>query len=201
MKWFVIIIVMGGLIIAGEACQQDSPKRAASVASKSKNDDAAESRAAFLAVYPVFMHPRCMNCHPVGDQPLQGDDSHIHSMNIQRGDDGRGVYALKCANCHQLKNLPGDHMPPGHPDWHLPPANMKMVFQGKSPAELARQMKDPKLNGGKSFEELIHHISADSLVIESGWNPGNGRAKVPMPHDEFAAKFREWIEKGAAIPE
>ena len=38
----------------------------------------AESRAAFLAAYKVFMHPRCMNCHPKGDAPLQGDDSHVH---------------------------------------------------------------------------------------------------------------------------
>jgi hypothetical protein len=31
------------------------------------------------------MSPRCMNCHPAGDVPLQGDDSHIHTMLPQRG--------------------------------------------------------------------------------------------------------------------
>jgi hypothetical protein len=29
---------------------------------------------------------------------------------------------------------------------------MRMVFQGKTPAELARQLKDPKQNGGKTLE-------------------------------------------------
>jgi len=92
-------------------------------------------------------------------------------------------------------------MPPGHPEWHLPPANMRMVFQGKSPAELARQLKDPKQNGGKTLEEILHHVSHDSLVMESGWNPAEGKSKPPLAHAEFAAKMREWIEKGAAIPD
>jgi hypothetical protein len=29
-------------------------------------------------------------------------------------------------------NTPGLNMPPGKPKWHLPPADMKMVFEGKS---------------------------------------------------------------------
>ncbi len=77
---------------------------------------------------------------------------------------------------------------------------MRMVFQGKSPAELARQLKDPKLNGGKTLEQIIHHVAEDSLVL-TGWNPAEGHAKPPLSHAEFAAKMREWIEKGAAIPE
>jgi hypothetical protein len=162
-------------------------------------NDAAESRAAFLAVYKVLMHPRCMNCHPAGDVPLQGDDSRPHVQNVQRGTDGKGKYALKCANCHQDVNLPGEHMPPGNPNWHLPPAKMRMVFEGKTPAELARQLKDPKQNGGKTLEQLIAHVSEDKLVLW-GWEPGDGRTKPPLSHAEFARKFREWVEKGAAEP-
>ena len=60
-----------------------------------------------------------MNCHPSGDAPLQGDDSHIHTMNVQRGIDGHGLYALKCQNCHQAENTPGLHAPPGNPKWAL----------------------------------------------------------------------------------
>src|SRR5947208_2831620 len=55
-----------------------------------------EAQQAFLDAYKVFMHPRCMNCHPVGDAPLQGDDSHIHVQNVKRGPEGKGKYALKC---------------------------------------------------------------------------------------------------------
>jgi hypothetical protein len=162
--------------------------------------DAAASRAAFLEAYKVLTHPRCMNCHPSGDRPLQGDDSHAHSQNVQRGADGKGKYALKCANCHQLANLPGENMPPGNPNWHLPPPQMRMVFQGKSPAELARQLKDPKLNGGKTLEQLLHHVTEDKLVL-GGWEPGDGRTRPPLSHAEFVRKMREWVEKGAAVPE
>ena len=86
-----------------------------------------------------------MNGHPKGDAPLPGEDSHLHTQNVLRGSDGKGPFAMKCANCHQFKNLPGENMPPGHPEWHLPPVNMRMVFEGKTPGQLARQLKDPKL--------------------------------------------------------
>jgi hypothetical protein len=159
-----------------------------------------DSRSAFLEAYKVFMHPRCMNCHPSGDVPLQGDDSHPHAQNVKRGPDGKGLYALKCANCHQYTNLPGENMPPGNPNWHLPKPEIPLVFQGKSPAELARQMKDPKQNGGKTLEQLLQHVSEDKLVL-GGWDPGDGRTKPPLTHEEFVAKMREWVEKGAAVPE
>jgi hypothetical protein len=35
-------------------------------------EDHSRARAAFMKAYPVFMHPRCLNCHPAGDTPLQG---------------------------------------------------------------------------------------------------------------------------------
>ena len=157
-----------------------------------------ESAEAFKEAYKVLMHPRCMNCHPSGDAPLQGDDSHIHTQNVTRGKDGKGVYAMKCSNCHQKENTAGLNMPPGNPNWHLPPANMKMVFQGKTPAQLATQFKDRKLTG-KTLQEMLHHVEEDKLVL-GGWDPGEGRTKPPLSHAEFAAKFREWIEKGAVIP-
>jgi hypothetical protein len=172
---------------------------AAGRAAASRKDDAG-AREAFLAAYKVFMHPRCMNCHPAGDVPLQGDDSHLHAQNVRRGPDGKGKYALKCANCHQQANLPGENMPPGNPNWHLPPPEMRMVFQGKTPGELARQLEDPRQNGGKTLEQLMHHVSEDKLVL-GGWDPGDGRTKPPLTHAEFVRKMREWVEKGAAAPE
>ena len=93
------------------------------------NKDSVESVKAFMEVYKVLMSPRCMNCHPSGDIPLQGDDSHLHTMFPKRGKEGKGLYAMKCTNCHQPENTVGIHMPPGSPEWHLPPATMKMVFQ------------------------------------------------------------------------
>jgi hypothetical protein len=198
------ILVLGGTIALGVCFRPPQQTAGANLpvtsgSSARIGDDAAASRTAFLEAYKVLMHPRCMNCHPAGDAPLQGDDSHVHAQNVQRGPDGKGKYALKCANCHQLANLPGLNMPPGNPNWHLPPPEMKMVFQGKSPRELARQLKDRKLNGNKSPEEIMQHIAKDKLVI-SCWNPGDGRTKPPIPHDEFVRKMREWVDRGAAEP-
>lgn len=162
------------------------------------NKDSIESVKAFMQVYKVLMSPRCMNCHPAGDVPLQGDDSHLHTMFPKRGKDGKGVYAMKCGNCHQPETLPGLHKPPGNPNWHLPPADMKMVFQGKTPRQLARQLVDPKQNGNKSKEKLLEHAH-DALVI-AGWNMGEGRKAPPMSHEEFVKVWTTWIQKGAYAP-
>jgi hypothetical protein len=161
--------------------------------------DSVASVQAFMGVYKVLMSPRCMNCHPAGDAPLQGDDSHIHTMNVQRGIDGHGLYALKCQNCHQAQNTPGLHTPPGNPKWALPPADMRMVFQGRTPRQLAKQLLDPKQNGGKTKQQLIDHATSDGIVL-GGWNPGEGRTLPPMSHAGFAKLFKTWIDKGAYLP-
>lgn len=162
------------------------------------NKDSVESVQAFMKVYKVLMSPRCMNCHPSGDSPLQGDDSHLHKMMPKRGQDGKGLYAMKCMNCHQPSNTAGVHTPPGNPNWKLPPANMKMVFQGRSPRQLARQIIDPKQNGNKTKEKLLEHAH-DALVL-AAWNPGEGRTLPPMSHEEFVKAWNTWINKGAYAP-
>jgi hypothetical protein len=158
------------------------------------------SRAAFLEVYRVLTSPRCQNCHPAGDTPLQGDDSHVHLQNVKRGKDGRGVYGMRCDTCHQTKNLSGEHMPPGNPKWSLPSPEQKMVFVGRSPAELCRQLRDPKQNGGRTLAALLDHVANDDLV-GWGWNPGDGRTLPPLSRVETAAQMKVWVEGGAACPD
>ena len=162
------------------------------------NKDSVESVKAFMQVYSVLMSPRCMNCHPAGDIPLQGNDSHLHSMLPQRGKDGKGIYAMKCANCHQPTNLDGNAKPPGHPDWHLPPANMKMIFEGRTPNQLAKQLVNPKTNGNKTLQQLMDH--ADDGLVKTSWNMGEGRTPPPLTHEEFKKAWITWIQKGAYAP-
>ena len=190
-----VLVLTAAFVGAATLVVRTGPAAGARAAEK----DDAGARAAFLDVYKVLMHPRCMNCHPSGDVPLQGDDSHLHLQNVKRGVDGKGKYALKCANCHQDTNLIGANLPPGNPTWHLPTKKMPLVFQGKSPRELADQLKDPRRNGGKALDQLVEHVTHDKLVLWA-WERGNGRTKPPLSHDEFAKKFREWVEKGAASP-
>ncbi len=173
---------------------------AVSLSARPPKQDTEASRAAFLQIYRVLTSPRCQNCHPAGDAPLQGDDSHEHLQNVKRGKDGHGVYGMRCDTCHQTKNLAGEHMPPGNPKWSLPLPEQKMVFVGRSPAELCRQLQDPKQNGGRTLAMLLDHISNDELV-GWGWNPGDGRTLPPLTRVETAAQMKVWVEGGAACPE
>jgi hypothetical protein len=168
---------------------------------KAENDgkDSIASVRAFMDVYKVLMSPRCMNCHPSGDIPLQGDDSHLHTMSPRRGIDGKGVYAMKCANCHQPANTPGLHTPPGNPKWHLPPADMKMVFQGKTPKELALQIMDYKRNGHKNKEQLLEH--ARDTLVKAAWHMGEGRMPPPLTYEAFLTAWDSWINKGGVAPQ
>jgi len=184
------------------------------VFAQSRNE--AHARAAFMEAFKVFSHPRCVNCHPAGDAPLQGEDSRPHtSLRLRRGSDGQGVFAIKCGNCHQAQNQPGLHMPPGapyplkdgaedqahrgEPRWHLPPAATPMVFEKRMPGQLCRQLLDKTKNGGLTPEQLVHHVNTDPLVLW-GWNPGEGRNAPPISHAEFVHKVQEWIDKGRACP-
>ena len=160
--------------------------------------DSIASVKAFEKVYTVLMSPRCVNCHPVGDIPLQGDYSHIHKMFPKRGEDGKGLYAMKCANCHQSENTKGTHAPPGAANWHLPPANMKMVFEGRSAYQLAKQLVDKKQNGNKDMKKLLEH--ADDGLVLSGWKPAEGHSLPPLSHNEFKKAWTTWIENGAYAP-
>lgn len=187
-----ILLVLG----FATAIAQPSNKKAKAIADKRTE----ESKVAFLKAYSVFMHPRCMNCHPNGDVPLQGDDSHLHAQNVQRGIDGKGIYALKCKNCHQDANLAGLNMPPGSPNWALPPMKHRMVFQGQSARELALHFKNSDFTGFKNLDDMIRHVEKEPLVIHS-FIPLEGRSTIAMSHVEFVAAVKEWIAKGAAIPD
>jgi hypothetical protein len=162
------------------------------------NKDSVESVKAFMDVYKVLTSPRCMNCHPAGDVPLQGDDNRLHNMTPQRGSDGKGIYAMKCSNCHQPTNIAGLNTPPGNPNWHLPPANMKMIFQGRTANQLAKQLVNPKTNGNKTMQQLIAH--ADDGLVKAGWDPGEGRTVPPMSYEEFKKAWITWIKSGAYAP-
>jgi hypothetical protein len=162
-----------------------------------QGDDAAAA-AAFEKMVPVLRHPRCMNCHSVGDFPRQGDDSHRHTMQVHRGPDGHGVNAVKCSTCHQDHNLVGLHMPPGAPDWELPTPAMPMIWEGLSDRQLCELFKDPKRNGNRTVEQIVEHMHTPLVLW--GWAPGDGRTPIPTPQDNFLLNVQEWVAKGAACP-
>jgi cytochrome c5 len=156
---------------------------------------------AFGVVQKVLQHPRCQNCHIPGDAPLQFDQGFVHAQNVRRGPEGKGARGLACATCHSTENPPasyGAHMPPGAPNWQLPPPEHKMVFIGLSGGELCRQLKNKAENGGRDLAALREHLD-DELVLW-GWHPGVGRAPVDVPHAELVAAFEQWAAAGAPCP-
>ena len=158
---------------------------------------------AFSTVQAVFQHPRCRNCHIPGDQPLQYDAGLPHAMGVVRGPDGHGRQGPRLHHLPQHANLPasyGAHAPPGAPHWALPKPDQKMAWIGLPAGEVCAMLKDKSRNGGRDFDKLIEHVSADSLVLW-GWHPGGNRAPVSVPHDEFVAKFKQWAAAGGPCPE
>jgi hypothetical protein len=159
-------------------------------------DPAQRSAALFVEAGKVLQHPRCVNCHPAGDRPLQGDRGALHEPWVRRGPDGFGAPGLRCSTCHQAANYDAVRMP-GHPKWHLAPA--EMAWEGRSLAQICEQIKDPERNGGHDLKHIVEHMANDSLV-GWGWRPGAGRQPAPGTQAEFGALFKAWAETGAVCP-
>jgi hypothetical protein len=187
------IIVLGSALLCCLAAAEPPSKNNSAASPASRNGSL------FTAFAPVLRHPRCMNCHSTGDFPRQGDDGHPHAMEVRRGAEGHGVTAEKCTTCHQDHNLAGAHLPPGAPNWGLPPASTPMIWQGLSDGQICQSIKDPKRNKNRNLDQLVEHLTEDKLVMWA-WNPGEGRTAVPMSHDEFAAKVKQWQAAGAPCP-
>lgn len=190
-----IIIVSAGIAFSADAPAPASGlKPAASFAGIADND--ARAVALFNEAAKVITHPRCVNCHPATNRPLQGDDMHPHEPPVVRGPDGFGAIGMRCTTCHGQANFdPGGV--PGNPRWHLAP--IEMAWVGKSVSDICAQIKDTERNGGMSMDELVHHMAEDELV-GWGWKPGKGRTPAPGTQEEFGALIKAWADAGAACP-
>jgi hypothetical protein len=160
------------------------------------SDRDARSRALFLEASRVLFHPRCVSCHPSDDSPRQRDATALHDPPVTRGDDDRGVPAMRCASCHQDKNLELARVP-GAPDWHLAPKSM--AWMGRTPTAVCAQIKDPARNGGRTLAKIADHAANDA-VVAWGWAPGHGRTPAPGSQAIFGALVAAWIDSGAACP-
>jgi len=162
------------------------------------SDEAARSIALFAEAGKVLTHPRCVNCHPAGDRPLQGnvEARRLHQPPVARGPDGHGTASMRCAMCHKEANYEPAGVP-GHPHWHLAPR--EMAWQNKTLGEICVQIKDPARNGGRSLEALLGHMASDSLVGWA-WAPGFNREPAPGTQKKFGDLIEAWMKTGAVCP-
>jgi len=183
--------VRRGLLLLLVACASPRPEQPPPA-----QDRAERSRALFLQASRVFLHPRCVNCHPDGDSPHQGMEARLHDPPVLRGVADEGVVGMRCDSCHQEHNLELARVP-GAPHWHLAPRFM--AWEGKSPRQICEQMKDPQRNGSRTLSQIVEHNAHDKLVAW-GWSPGHGREPAPGTQEELGKLVAAWVESGAECP-
>ena len=164
---------------------------------RASNGAAQRGAEEFTPIAQVLKSPRCLNCHPVGNAPRQGDERRLHDFGVTRGPDDHGAPGLTCDGCHQDANQEESGVP-GARNWHLAP--LRMGWEGLTDSELCRVLLDPYKNGGRSVADIVHHITEDPL-INWAWQPGGERTPPPIPRTEFNELVRSWAAKGAACPQ
>ncbi|HEX4557355.1 MAG TPA: Isoquinoline 1-oxidoreductase subunit [Xanthobacteraceae bacterium] len=201
---FICALLAATSLPGGVAQPQTANELRSPAAFANISDPAERSRALFAEAAKVLTSPRCMNCHPAGDHPLQGADHHPHQPPVQRGPEGAGVPGTPCSACHTSQNvdlLPGEvasyRSIPGHPRWQLAPR--EMAWEGKTIGEICRQIKDRSRNGGRDLAQIREHVAKDDLVAY-GWHPGTGRAPAPGTQEQAGELIQAWIDTGAECP-
>jgi hypothetical protein len=195
----VILVAIAALltsVFSGRAVAHNSEALATPESFAAINDTAARSAALFTEAGKVLTHPRCVNCHPAGDRPRQGDDRRLHQPPVEGGADGFGLPAMRCPICHQPANFEPSRVP-GDPAWHLAPRDM--AWEGKTLGQICAQIKDPARNGGRSLDEIVHHVGADHLVGWA-WAPGGDRRPAPGTQMQAGALLDAWVKTGAVCP-
>jgi hypothetical protein len=200
---FMVLALLGALpveTVSGESKPQSHELLKGVANFQTFPDRAERSRAIFAEIGRLINHPRCMNCHPAGDHPLQGTDQHEHRPRVFRSDGDH--MATNCAECHTEHNVTLQEAAsyqsiPGNPRWGVAP--LSMAWQNKSLGDICRQLKDVDRNGGRTLALLQEHVAKDDLVGWA-WSPGVGREPAPGSQEEAGRLVQAWIDNGAECP-
>jgi len=215
MNWKLLVTGVGvaclfvgaGMALTSASIAQDAAGNGSSLKPAASFQAIADQRERSLALFAeagkVIQHPRCVNCHPATDRPLQNMAMRPHEPPVFRGEGGMGLPGMNCTTCHGAENVAVVGQAetlksiPGNPLWHLAP--IEMAWEGKTLGQICQQIKDPARNGGKTMPELVEHMAHDELV-GWGWNPGEGREPVPGTQQGFGEIFQAWVDSGAVCP-
>ena len=89
------IVMLTGVVVCAEQPSAERPKLKPPEDFAQIADQKERSLALFNEAAKVITHPRCVNCHPAGDRPLQGEDGHPHLPLVVRGP----AWALARSRC------------------------------------------------------------------------------------------------------
>ncbi len=196
---FAAVLAAGPLMAAGDEITIDPPAEG--------SVSVEEGLAAWERIYQVASHPRCANCHVgASDQPMWSGPSYgrtrAHGMGIRAGDSRIGAETIPCRTCHVTNDVGGNDTPHAAPQvaaaWQLAP--VEADWFGKSSEEICAQLRDPELNGDRTFLELAGHLGHD-VILHWAWSPGGGREAAPYSLQEHADDVLAWGVAGQPCPQ
>lgn len=170
----------------------------------------ADGLAAWGRIYEVASHPRCANCHtgvsdvPMWSGPSYGKKPRPHGMNIHAGASRLGAETVPCATCHvaadkELLVDAGPHMAPRvAATWRLAPPEAHWF--GRTSQQICVQLRDPKLNGNRTYQDLAGHLGHD-VILHWAWSPGGGREPAPYDLQKHVKDILTWGVAGMPCPE
>ena len=196
------IIFAGALAIIGVglAVSATTPDPASGLKPVSDFASIANEKQRSLALFgeagKVITSPRCMNCHPAGDRPAQGDDRHPHLPLVVRGVDGFGAIGMRCTTCHGPANFDPAQLP-GHPNG----TSRRSRWRGSASrwARSASRSRTPSATAASRW--MISFTTWPKIRLYGwGWHPGAGRTPAPGTQAEFGALIKAWVDTGAVCP-
>ena len=113
-----LLVTIGNAGAAGPLPSNDRNELASLQSFSRIADPNKRSAAYFTELSKVLTSPRCVNCHPAGDRPRQGDSSRLHQPPVYRGKDGLGLESMRCRTRHLNSNFDPGRVP-GHAKWQL----------------------------------------------------------------------------------
>ncbi len=155
-------------------------------------DDRDRAAAMFTEAARVLRHPRCVNCHPSSERPLQGERGDPHQPLVVRGAGGMGAPGMMCLTCHGTQSFQNV---PGRPGWVLAPS--ELAWEAASVAAICEQLKARAASS--SLEDIARYVTENELVGH-GFAPPTHLEAAPGDQATLGGLFRGWVEAGAYCP-
>ena len=142
----------------------------------------ARSVALFEEAGKVLQHPRCVNCHPVGDRPRRPTACSRISRWWCAARTATARPGWPAATCHGDANFDPARVP-GDPHWHLAPASM--AWEGKIARPDLRAAQGPRAQRrpGHGRDPEAHR---DDSLVGWGWSPAPAARRRPAPRPSSA---------------